>query len=298
MSGTSRSELGKGPQFRLDFSYSVWWNLLLITTGTFIVCIGIKNFAIPHGFIPAGVFGLASLTYYMTDMFSPGWINLFLNIPLFVFAWFKVSKRFFFYSAYATATTTLFYQWINFNFAVQNELYAAIASGIVTGFGAGVVLRSLGSNGGLDVIAVFLFQRFNLGIGRVYLGFNAVLFCLGMYFFELDLVIASLIMISITSIVVEQTLSLFNQRKTVFIISKNAEEISNDILYQLKQSATFLKGFGAFSREERNVLMTVVNNVQLKKLEEITFTHDENALFIVENTFSVLGSSFSRRKIY
>lgn len=298
MSGTSRSELGKGPQFRLDFSYSVWWNLLLITTGTFIVCIGIKNFAIPHGFIPAGVFGLASLTYYMTDMFSPGWINLFLNIPLFVFAWFKVSKRFFFYSAYATATTTLFYQWINFNVAVQNELYAAIASGIVTGFGAGVVLRSLGSNGGLDVIAVFLFQRFNLGIGRVYIGFNAVLFCLGMYFFELDLVIASLIMISITSIVVEQTLSLFNQRKTVFIISKNAEEISNDILYQLKQSATFLKGFGAFSREERNVLMTVVNNVQLKKLEEITFTHDENALFIVENTFSVLGSSFSRRKIY
>lgn len=298
MSGTSRSKLGKGPQFRLDFSYSVWWNLLLITAGAFVACIGIKNFAIPHGFIPSGVFGLASLLYYMAGTPSPGWIYLLLNIPLFAFAWFKVSKRFFFYSAYATLITTLFYQWIHFDLAVQNELYAAIASGVVTGFGSGIVLRSLGSNGGLDVIAVFLFQRFNIGIGRVYLAFNVVLFCLGIYFFELDLIIASLIMIFITSFVVEQTLSLFNQRKTVFIISRNAEAISNDILNQLKQSATFLKGFGAFSREEKNVLMTVVNNVQLKKLEEITFTHDENSLFIVENTFSVLGSSFSRRKIY
>lgn len=44
--------------------------------------------------------------------------------------------------------------------------------------------------------------------------------------------------------------------------------------------------------------MTVVNNIQLKKLEEITFTQDPQALFIVENTFTVLGSSFSKRKIY
>ena len=55
---------------------------------------------------------------------------------------------------------------------------------------------------------------------------------------------------------------------------------------------------GAFSKREKNVLMTVVNNIQLKKLEEITFTHDPQALFIVENTFTVLGSSFSKRKIY
>ena len=66
----------------------------------------------------------------------------------------------------------------------------------------------------------------------------------------------------------------------------------------MKQSATFLKGFGAYSRKKKNVLMTVVNNVQLKRLEELVFTADPHSLFIVENTFSVLGSSFSRRKIY
>ncbi|QJB56638.1 YitT family protein [Pseudodesulfovibrio sp. zrk46] len=298
MSGSSRSELGKGPQFRFDVSYSVWWNLFLITTGSLIVTIGIKSLAVPYEFIPAGVFGLATLAYYMTDTLTPGWLNLILNIPLFLFAWFKVSRRFFLYSAYATIVTTVFYDTVTVHMPVHSELYAAIASGVITGFGAGLVLRSLGSNGGLDVIAVYLYQRFNLGIGRIYLLFNTLLFSFSLLRLPLDIVIVSLIMVFITSVVVEQTLSLFSQRKVVFIISKMADSISDDILYKLKQSATFLKGFGAFSRQEKNVLMTVVNNVQLKKLEEITFTHDENALFIVENTFSVIGASFSRRKIY
>lgn len=298
MSGTSRSKLGKGPQFRLDISYTVWWNLLLITVGCLIVTIGIKSLAVPHELVAGGVFGLASLLYYVTGVLDPGWINLLLNIPLFIFAWFKVSRRFFLYSAYATAVTTLLYAVVTVPIVVENQLYASVASGVITGFGAGLVLRSLGSNGGLDVIAVFLFQRFNVGIGKVYLAFNSLLYCGSLLRLPLDVIIASLIMVFITAMVVEQTLSMFSQRKVVFIISNMAEEISNDILNQLRQSATFLKGFGAYSRQERNVLMTVVNNVQLKKLEEITFTHDENALFIVENTFSVIGASFSRRKIY
>ncbi|QGY38944.1 DUF2179 domain-containing protein [Pseudodesulfovibrio cashew] len=298
MSGTSRSFLGKGPTFRLDVAYAVWWNLALITVGSLIVSVGVKSLAVPHELVAGGVFGLASLAYYVTGVLSPGWINFLLNIPLFLFAWFKVSRRFFIYSAYATVATTLFYEFVTIPIPVKNQLYAAVASGVITGFGAGLVLRSLGSNGGLDVVAVHLFQRFNIGIGRVYLLFNTLLYCGSLFRLPLDVIIASLIMVFITAVVVEQTLSLFSQRKVVLIISKLADAISEDILTQLRQSATFLKGFGAYSRREQNVLMTVVNNVQLKKLEEITFTRDENALFIVENTFSVIGSSFSRRKIY
>ncbi|MUM76448.1 DUF2179 domain-containing protein [Pseudodesulfovibrio sp. F-1] len=298
MSNTAKSRLGKGPSFRMEFSYSLWWNALLITLGTLLVAVGMKSLAVPHEFIPGGLFGLASLIFYVTGPLSPGWIYLLLNIPLFIFAWVKVSRRFFWYSAYATVTTTLFYELVTIPIHVENQLYASVACGVIVGFGAGVVLRSLGSNGGLDVIAVYLFQRFNIGIGKVYLVFNAVLFSLSLFRLPLDLIIASLILVFITAVVVDNTLSMFNQRKVVFIISNHADAISRDILNSLRQSATFLRGFGAYSREEKNVLMTVVNNVQLKKLEEITFSHDDNALFIVENTFSVLGSSFSRRKIY
>lgn len=286
------------PDKSVDFTYSVRWNILLITLGAFIVAVGTRSLAVPHSFIPIGVFGLASLLYYAGLPLTPGWINILLNVPLFLFAWFKVSRRFFLYSAYAAVVTSLFYELVNIPISIDNEMYAAVACGALIGLGAGTVLRSLGSNGGMDVFAVYLFQRFNIGIGKTYLAFNTTLFLLSTLHLDLDLVVVSLIMAFITSVVVDNTLSMFSQRKVVFIISDMAEAIGNDIRHALRQSATFLKGIGAHTRQERDVLMTVINNVQLKKLEEITFSHDDKALFIVENTFSVIGSNFSKRKLY
>ena len=118
------------------------------------------------------------------------------------------------------------------------------------------------------------------------------------FYLEPDLIIASLILVFVMSQVMDYTLSLFNQRKVAFIISNFANNIAEDILTDLKQSATLLNGTGAYTQNPQNIVMTVVNNIQLKKLEEITFTNDPNALFIVENTFNVLGSSFSKRKQY
>jgi uncharacterized membrane-anchored protein YitT (DUF2179 family) len=59
-----------------------------------------------------------------------------------------------------------------------------------------------------------------------------------------------------------------------------------------------LPAIGAYHGQNKTVLMVVINNIQLKRLEEIVFTADDHALFIVENTFSVLGSTFSKRKLY
>lgn len=298
MFGTKRFPPHNIPHSSKNYTYCVWWNLLLITVGCYCVAVGTKSLAVPHQFIPSGIFGLASLLFYSGAPVSPGWLYALLNAPLFLFAWFKVSRRFFWYSAYAVAVTTIFYELSDINIHLEDQLYAAVACGLLVGFGAGVVLRSLGSNGGLDVVAVYLFQRFNIGIGRVYLFFNTALFGLSLFHISLDMVVASLIMVFVASMTLEQTLSLFSQRKVVFIVSEMSETISRDILDIMKQSATFLKGFGAYSKKEKNVLMTVVNNVQLKRLEEITFKHDAGALFIVENTFSVIGSSFSKRKLY
>lgn len=293
-----KSVLGKGTSINFDFTYSIWWNLLLITIGSTICSIAVKSLAVPHEFLAGGIFGLASLVYYKLNILSPGWLYMILSIPLFVFAWVHVSRRFFWYSLYSTIIATLAYELLTIPMPVHNHLYAAVACGAMLGFGAGTVLRTLGSNGGLDVLAVYLFQRFNIGIGKVYLIFNATLFSFSLLELSLDIIIASLILVYISAQVVEQTLSMFNQRKVVFIISNNAEMICHDILHELKQSATFIKGQGAYLREDKNILMTVVNNIQLKRLEEIAFRHDDKVLFIVENTFAVIGSSFSRRKVY
>ena len=297
MSGTNAST-SPTTRKRFDFTYSVRWNLLLITTGAILYSFAMKAVALPQQFIPGGFFGVGSIIHYATGWLSPGILFFILNLPAFALGWIKLSPRFVLYSLYAMVATSISYELIDATLDIHEQLHAAVACGVLNGLGGGLILRSLGSGGGLDIIAVWLFQNFNIGVGKVYFAFNAALYLFCLVIMPIDQVIVSLIMVFISSVMVEHTLSLFSQRKVVFIISDHSDDIAQTILASMKQSATFLRGMGAFSKREKNVLMTVVNNIQLKKLEEITFTHDPQALFIVENTFSVLGSSFSKRKIY
>jgi uncharacterized membrane-anchored protein YitT (DUF2179 family) len=274
------------------------WNVVLITVGTLVQAVALRGLATPQNFVPGGIFGVASLLYYKLNILNPGYLYLLLNIPLFILGYLFISRRFLWYSALAMCELSLFYQVVSVDFQISNQLYAALVFGCVIGAGGGIVLRSLGSNGGLDVIAIILNQKFNIGVGKTYFGFNLTLFTLSFASIDNDLVIASMIAVFVSSIAVEYVLSMFNQRKLTFIISAKPEEIATRVMNDLKIGTTLLPAVGAYHRQARTVVMVVINNIQLKKLEEIVFTEDEHALFIVENTFSVLGSTFSRRKLY
>jgi len=279
-------------------SYTVWWNVLLITVGTIIYTLGLKGVAVHQGFIPGGVFGVSLLIHYKYQLFSAGILFFLLNIPLFAVSWVSVSRRFFLYSLYAMVVATVAYETIFLDFGIQDQLYAAIGAGGICGFGVGIVLRSLGSNGGLDVIAILLNQKYNFGIGKTFFIFNFALFGVSLLILDIDLIIASLIFVFITSVVLESTLAMFNQRKMVLIISDRSKDIAAEMLDRLKIGATFIRGRGAYTGRDKDIIMAVTNNIVLKRLEELVFSKDQHAIFIVENTFNVLGSSFSKRKIY
>ena len=208
-----------------DFTYSIRWNLLQIICGSVLSAIAFKGIALPHRFIPGGFFGASSQIFYTTNLFHIAVWYLLFNLPMFVIAWRGISRRFLWYSLTAMLAFTLAYSVIDLDLHIKNQLYAAVACGLLSGLGGGIVLRSLGSNGGLDVVAVWLYQKYNLGIGKVYLVFNFLLYLTSLLYLDIDLVIASIIMMVCASMALEQTLSLFSQRKVVFIISDHVAGI-------------------------------------------------------------------------
>ncbi len=278
--------------------YSVLWNCGLIVIGALIQAIGFKALGETQGFVPGGLFGTATLIYYKTGELNTGLIFMLLNIPMFILGYIYLSKRFLAYSSLAMLSLSSFFMLIDFQINIHNQLYAAVTFGVIIGAGAGMVLRSLGSNGGLDIAGVILYQRFNIGLGKFFLFYNVVLFSCSFVSLDNDLVIASMIAVFITSITMDYCLSLFNQRKMVLVISGKPEEIADQVMQRMKIGATMLPGIGAYKKVKKTVLLIVVNNIQLKRLEEIVFRNDPHSLFIVENTFNVLGSTFSKRKIY
>ena len=278
--------------------YSILWNCCLIIVGSLIQAIGFKALGEAQGFVPGGLFGTATLIHYTTGALDTSIIYMLLNIPMFILGYIYVSRRFLGYSMLAMLALSLFFMLIDFRINIQDQLYAAVTFGVIVGAGIGMVLRSLGSNGGLDIAGVILYQKFNVGLGKTFFFYNCLLYGVSFLTLDNDLVIASMIAMFIASVTMDYCLSLFNQRKMTMIVTERPDEIADKVMQHLKIGATMLPGIGAHKRIKKTVLMIVINNIQLKRLEEIVFTSDPYSLFIVENTFNVLGSTFSKRKIY
>ena len=278
--------------------YGIPYNIFLITLGSFIFGVGLKGIALPHGLITGGISGLCLLIYYWTGLLSPGVLYILLNIPIFIMAWRFVSRRFFFYSLYGTTVLTLAIDLVNIQLPVHDPMMAAMAGGCLIGAGCGIILHSLGSAGGNDVVAVILNQRFNIRIGTFFFIFNIALFVLSFGRLPVDLVLYSVAMSFITSQVLEYFLNISNQRKMALIISTQSGRIANEIMNKMRRGVTFLEGRGAFTGQKKDVLLTVVHTLQIKRLEELVYGVDQEAFVIMGNTFNVLGKGFSSRKTY
>ena len=274
---------------------SVWWNLLLLTVGAFLVALSAQGVAAQHGFLSGGIMGVALLAWYATHWASVSVWYFLLCLPVYAWGWFFVGKRFLLYTFYGTVCTSFFGLFLNVHLPVHDDFYAAVLAGVINGAGCGIMLRSLGSAGGTDVIAVALKQRWNLPIGQFSFGFNLCLFAASTATVSLDLLIASTINVFLSAHTLEYVLGMFNQRKMVLIISDRGEEICEAIILTERFGATLVRGKGGYRGSDREILLTVTNNVALKRLENLVYSVDEHALFIVQKTFYVSGGQFSRR---
>jgi uncharacterized membrane-anchored protein YitT (DUF2179 family) len=281
-----------------DYTYSIPWNLFLITIGTLVFSIGVKSVAIPQEFISGGVGGVALILFYVVGKLPPGIWLLILNIPIFILGWICVSRRFFMYSLYGMLLTSLFLDIIPWVLIIEDKLLTALTAGAIMGAGVGIALRSLGSTGGLDIISVYLNQRYNIGIGQFSFAFNSVLFAVSLFFLGLEHVLYSVFLVFVSAMVMDYFLGLFNQRKMVLIVSEKPDDMAKAILNTINRGSTFLYGRGAYTNKRKKIVLTVVNSLQLKRLEEIIFSIDPKAFTIEENTLNVIGQGFSRRKVY
>jgi uncharacterized membrane-anchored protein YitT (DUF2179 family) len=277
---------------------SVPWNLFLLTVGALITTFALKCIATPHHFVSGGLYGTSMLVVFGTDTLNIAiWYGL-LNIPVLLLGWFFLSRRFMLYTIYCIAVTSIATQLLNFDLGIADKTLAAIAAGTLSGMGSGIALRSLGSDGGLNIISLILHQKYNLNVGTFNIIFNGLLFVAALPVIHVNNVLYSMLVTYMTARLTDYCLGMFNERKLVFIISEQFQNIALSIMRNLGRGCTVLHGQGAFTRQEREVLLTVVHNIQLKRLEEIVYSLDPRAFVIIENTHLVLGKGFSQRKQY
>jgi uncharacterized membrane-anchored protein YitT (DUF2179 family) len=277
---------------------SVPWNLFLLTVGALVTTFALKCIANPHEFVSGGLYGTSMLIVYGTETMSIGMWYALLNIPVLLLGWFFLSRRFMLYTIYCIAVTSVATQFMSFDLGITDKTLAAIAAGTLSGAGSGIALRSLGSDGGLNIISLILNQKYNLNVGTFNIIFNSLLFLVALPVIHVNNVLYSMVVTYMTARLTDYCLGMFNERKLVFIISEHFQTIALSVMRNLGRGCTLLHGQGAFTRQNREVLFTVVHNIQLKRLEEIVYAEDPHAFVIIENTHLVLGKGFSQRKQY
>ncbi|MDD3311381.1 YitT family protein [Pseudodesulfovibrio sp.] len=279
-------------------TFGVPWNMMLLTFGAFLIAYAVKAVAVPHGLLTGGMSGIALLCYYAFGGLSTGQWYLLLNLPVFVLGWVYVSRKFLFLSLYGMLATSLFIDIIPWSLPMEDVWLAVITGGGILGAGVGVALRSLGSTGGSDILAVICKERFNISMGSFEFWFNMLGFLGGFAFLDPHIVLYSIAMTFVTAVAIEYVVHLFSERKMVIIVSDNADAVRRTILDDLDRGVTLLDGTGGWSGDPKKVILTMISSLQLKRLEELVYAVDPDAFFIVGSGFHVLGQGFSARKIY
>jgi uncharacterized membrane-anchored protein YitT (DUF2179 family) len=268
----------------------VGWNLFLLCAGSVVTAVGINGLLIPHRFVSGGVTGLALLLHYLVPALSVALIYAVANLPLFLAGWFFISRRFFLYSIAGTIIFSSAIAWVDLGvIPVQDQLLAAILSGLILGTGSGIILKSMGSAGGTDILSVILLQRFSIRLGTTRLAFNILVLAAAALLFSVEEALYTLIYLYVSAQIVDLVVTGLSQRKAVFIISPQWERISPRILSEIHRGVTILRGQGAFSQREQQILYTVVTFREVATLKQIVRSEDPAAFVVISDTTEVMG---------
>ncbi|MGI6588399.1 MAG: YitT family protein [Peptococcia bacterium] len=267
-----------------------------ITLGSFIFAFGLNYFIIANGLAEGGFTGLALIIHYLTG-WSVGGILIALNIPLFFIGWKLWGKTFVIKTLLGVFAVSLAVDLTSgFRFITHDLLLGALYGGVLSGIGIGLVLRSGATTGGVDIIARLIYEKVGINMGKVYFSFDFAIIFIVAFFFGLEKALYTLVALYIFSQVIDRLLEGGNEARAVTIISGINQVIAQAIINELERGATILKGSGAYTGKEKNVLYVVVSKQQLLHLKKIIRKIDPRAFIIVNSVYEVLGEGFRPSK--
>jgi uncharacterized membrane-anchored protein YitT (DUF2179 family) len=281
-----------------SFTDSLGWHMFLLMLGALVFIIGYNGVAVHYNFVPGALYGLAVVAHDAVPAVPLSKWYFMFNVPLFIMAWKGVSRRFFFLNLLTMSAIALMTSFVQLDLGIRDGMHAAIAAGALMGAGGGIILRSYGGGGGLDVLAIILNRKYGLRYGVFYFAVNAAVMLFALSRFTPDTIVASLVMLFISSVVTEYVLSLFNQRKAVRVITRKADQIVRRITETNRYHATVIPARGGYTGDPVDMVYSVTDNLRLRSLEQMILDIDPDAVLVVENTFSVIGRNIARPKEY
>ncbi len=278
-------------------------DIILILVGTFLMAIAINFIYDPMEMITGGVTGLGiAIKYYSKDLVEGGipiWVtNLLFNVPVFLISFKVFGFKYVSKTLFATLSLTFFLAvlpgWAIFE---SDYILSAVFGGLLSGIGIGLVLHTMSTTGGTDMLSMLVHHRRPyLTVPQIIFFIDGLIVLFGAVVFGLKAALYATIAVYITSKVSDSLLDGFKFAKCAYIISDRAREIADEILVKLDRGVTGLDGEGMFSHLDKKVLYCVVSRKEMVQVLDIVYQMDPTAFVTISDVREVWGEGYGEFK--
>ena len=270
---------------------------LIITVGTVIMAAGIYFFKFPNNFSTGGVSALSMILTALFPILTAGQYMMIINVLLLIVGLLVFGKNFAVKTIYSSlllsVCTRIFEVIVPLAQPLTNEKFLELIFAIgLTAIGSALIFNEAASSGGTDIIAMILKKFTNLNIGRALLCSDIILAAASLWVFDISTGMFSILGLVMKAFVVDNVIDGINLSKCFTIITDKDKEICASINEELHRGATVSVCSGAFTGEDRRMIITVLNRNQAVLLKQFIKKTDKNAFTMITNSSDILGKGF------
>ena len=271
-------------------------NFSLLTISTLIMAVGIYFFKFTNNFTFGGITGIAVLVAKFLPI-SASDFSFVVNILLLIIGWIVLGKSFAEKTTYSTillsVSLSLLERIYPMSHPLTNEpLLELIFAILLPALGSAILFNIGASSGGTDVIAMILKKYTSVDIGKGLMISDLIFTLAGFLVFNVKTGLYSLFGLIMRSALIDNFIESFNRSKYFHVVTSNATCICDFIQNDLQRGATIVNATGAFTGDDKYIILTVLSPSQAVKLRNFIKEQDPKAFLLVSNTSEIIGKGF------
>ncbi len=275
------------------------YSYLLIIIGSLIFAAADVLFVNPYKLAPGGVYGIANVVYHLFG-FKISYTAMVFEVPLLIIGTWILGPKFGVKTIISIVLIAFFVYLIEtywgYDPAIQNDIIiSTIVAGVLYGLAVGMIFKAHATSGGTDIISMIMSKYTGISLGRMVLIVDSCVTLITFIAFnDIRLPIYSLILIWISSKVIDMVLDGIKTYKTVLIVSNKHEEIKECITCKIKRGGTFLEAEGMYSGEKKRMIYSVVDRLEFQNLRDHIYEIDPKAFINIIDSSEILGEGFKK----
>jgi len=276
--------------------------LLYTLLGNTMLAFAVCAFIVPQDFMLGGSSGIALTTQYFLPI-RLSVITAVTNVSLFCLGWAFMGWKFAANSLLSTIVYPIIMGIMEVSpvgtmFVGEDKLICALYCAVLIGVGIGLVVRVGGSTGGMDIPPVILQKYRGIPVGKSLLFFDGAIIAAQVLLKGTDGILYSLLILVLTSAVIDRTIVSGEATVQIIIISPEYERIRHEILDNINCGVTMLDIQTGMTGEQRQAILSVVYAKKYPQIRDAALKIDQNAFIIASDVKNVNGQGYTLERVW